>query len=380
MYKIFIYSSVALISLFTFTGCAAKSEAKSLSSLEAQVNRVESIVTSTDKDDISSVSPATSLTSTGYSVIQNHKANSYNNMIRENQLKQELLTLNSTLKSSLSQELSLDKNKANAIKTLSSNISKNLTKYNETKEEVKTSVKNIRQNLKPSNVNIVNAESEYISLNGNMSERYIYLCNIYDNLEQAYILISGSNYTSEQNNSSTISETTQKSTQENTDNPGKMPRFKKNIDSYAPITNNNTESKTSETQTEESNEETDTNKSNIDSFVNNIPPKKNEQVNPYYPSYNNYYGYNNMPNGYGYGYNYQNGYNGYGYQNGNFRRFNPNRNTDSFYPYNKNIDTYRPMPNINYPVTTAKIDNNKENEVKENGVIKLDKENEFKIN
>lgn len=382
--KIIIYS-MSILSLFLLGGCANKSDAQSLTALENQVKRVESIVTTSSSDDISSVSPST-FDLSGYNSIQIHKANSYNNMTKENQLKQEVLSLNSTLKSCLQDDLKLGKTKSSALKTLTSNISENLSKYNNTKSEVKKTVKNINKSLKVPNINTVNAESEYITLNGNMSERYVYLCNIYDNLEQAYILICDccpdDTTITEQTtqNSENKVQTQQSEVKEST---GRFSRFKKNIDSYAPSTKSS-EKQVEETKTTEENESKDIR--NIDTFTNYKQPVNNRyNINNGYNIMPYNYGYNNMPINGGYNYNY-NGYNGYAYNNGygyanGLRRFNPNRNTDSFYPYNRNIDTYRVNPNLNYPVSGNPVQNEEENnkiEVKENGVIELETTNVIK--
>lgn len=354
--KILIYS-MSILSLFLFTGCDSRTDAKSLTALSNQTERIENVVTIDGTDNISSVSPST-FDLSGYNSIQNHKANSYNNMTRENQLKQEIISLNSEVKCCLKKDVKLAKGKANALKTLTSNISENISKYNKTKSEVTKNVRNINRSLKVPNVNTINAESEYISLNGNMSERYVYLCNIYDNLEQAYFLICENcpNCTSEE---TPVQEQT-------TTKQNKITRFKKNIDSYAPQT------KTIEKNEENKTEETQNNSNkNIDSFINNVPPVNN--------GYNNTYGYPNMPiNG---GYNQYNGYyynHGYGYANG-LRRFNPGRNTDSFYPYNRNIDTYRFNPNFNYPVNGNPIEENNSDMVENNENFETQKNHVIEI-
>lgn len=338
--KIIIYS-LSILSLFMLSGCSTNSETQSLTSLQNQVKRVENVVTTSSKDDISSISPATSLPNSNNSIIQSHRANSYNNMTRENQIKEDVLALNSTLKSCLKSDLKIGKTKAKAIKTLSSYISKDLSKYNETKNQVKNSVKNIKQSLKVPNINVIGAESEYIALNGNMNERYVYLCNIYDNLEQAYFLICDCCEkvpTQNQENLSLQSQTEEKST-------NKSFKFKKNIDSY---TTNNSQNK--DTESQKNTERTEDQKviqsrRNTDTFNNYIPPHPN----------NNFH---NIP--YGYGYNQPYAYNGYAYNrygaNG-YGRYNPNRNTDTFYPYNRNIDTYRTYPNYNPPVNSVVVNN-----------------------
>jgi len=91
--------------------------------------------------------------------------------------------------------------------------------------------------LKVPNINIIEAESDYITLNGNMGERYVYLCNIYDNLEQAYFIIcdcADNTYVSEESNKFIENENFQNNSEN--DNKNKNSRFRKNIDSYAPST------------------------------------------------------------------------------------------------------------------------------------------------
>lgn len=356
-HKILIFS-LATLSLFTLTGCSNR-ETKAITNLENQIKRVENIISNTNTDDLSSVSPVTTYNSSS-NTIQNHRANSFNNMTRENQIKEDVLSLNASLKSCLQKNITLGKNKSSAIKTLSSNISKNLSKFSDTKNEIKSSIKNIKQNMKLPNINIVNAESEYIILNGNMGERYVYLCNIYDNLEQAYIIICDC----------CENKTQSKDTEQATDiqdikpdqnQTSKNSRFKKNIDSYAPITNDIEKQVKNNEKTENHNNDY----RNIDSFTNYKPPVSYRYNTPYN------YGYN-MP------YNYANGYNGfaYGYANG-YRRFNPNGNTDTFYPYNRNIDTYKTIPNLNQPVSTSPIEEREDSlKNKENGVIKIQEEPE----
>jgi len=365
MKKKLLLFSLATLSLFTLTGCS-NAQTKAMTTLKNQIERVENIITNSNTDDISSVSPAPTYNSSRNNSITTHRTNSFYNMTRENQLKEEVLELNNNVKSCLKEKVKLNKSKTNSLKTISSNISKNLSKYNETKNQVKNSVKNIKQNLKVPNINIIEAESDYITLNGNMGERYVYLCNIYDNLEQAYFIIcdcADNTYVSEESNKFIENENFQNNSEN--DNKNKNSRFRKNIDSYAPSTKS-PQSKTNEKENESSKTK---NYHNIDTFNNYKPPVKN--------GYNRY----NNPYGYGYNapinnpYNYTNGFNGYtynygyGYANG-FRRFNPNGNTDTFYPTNRNIDTYRTYPNLNYPVSGTPIENDEEKlETKQNGVI-----------
>ena len=119
--KLFVYS-LAVLSLFAMTGCS-NSQAQALTTLENQTERVDNIIAQSEIDDISSVSPSSVYNTQGYSVINNHRVNSYNNMTREEILKEEVKNLNSSLKCCLKNNVKLSKSQANSIKTLSNNLS-----------------------------------------------------------------------------------------------------------------------------------------------------------------------------------------------------------------------------------------------------------------
>lgn len=359
MKKIFV-SLLATSTALLLAGCSNNSDSQALTTLNNQLSRVDEIVSSTSSSEVSEVSPTIIYdNTTTQNSIQNHRAYSYSNMTREEKIRQNILALNGYLKNCTQNEIKLGKQKASAIQSLSSNISKYVTDLNGTKAEVKASVNKIKKNLNNvTKINIDEAESAYISLHNSMNERYAYLCNIYDNLEQACILICGScdycnnydncencndissqntynsnsnnNYaqTNSNNNNNNYNDYNNNSIISENNNKSQDKKFKKNIDSYAPTNDN--------------------------SNINNINQQSyNYQTAPY-----NYYDNNTLNNNYGYnvnGFNGYNGYNGYGYgyNNGYYgynarNRFNPNRNTDTFYAYGRNIDTYRYNPNYNY--------------------------------
>lgn len=339
MKKRLLIFSLATLSLFSLTGCA-NSQSNLTTSLKNQTERVDTVVSQNIADEISSVSPPNTTNKTGS--IHTHRATSFYNMTRENEIKEDISYLNNSLKDCLNKDVKLSKRKQNALKKATSNIGKNINKYNSTKNEIKNSVKVIKQSMKVPDINVVGAESEYITLNGNMGERYVYLCNIYDNLEQAYLLICDCCYDCNSQEENLPKEDLSNNTSENKASP-KHSRFRKNIDSYAPA------------QDYKTNENLNKNNSNV--YSNSKQPAQYNGSYGYNPYYN--YGYNQFPN------------NPYGYANG-YRRFNPNRNTDTFYPYNRNIDTYRGLPNYNYPVSGTPINNPEEEAVKpKNNVINL---------
>ncbi len=330
MKKIFL-SCLGLASILTLGGCSMSSDADAITSLNNQLSSVQSVVSSTSVEEVSDVSPSVTLASDEpYNSIQSLRALSNEKMLREEEIRQKILTLNSTLKSCTNQKYKLGKKKTNALKDISNNLSKYSSHLSETKARVKNSVKQIKRNLKVSNINIEEATSGYITLSNSMNERYAYLSNIYDNLEQASIILDcyctnceHEEYSQhEQEPEINITQGTMPSNrfnedyliQENNNEENSSSKFTKNIDSYRA---SNEQSSTADT----------------------VYPQTPEQVNPQpvprpYPAGG---AYQTPP--------YNNGYysNGYGYYGNG--RINPNRNTDTFYSFNRNIDTYRYNPN-----------------------------------
>lgn len=330
MLKKFLIPCMCIISIGSLAGCAKSNDTQAMTALNNQVERVQSIVSSTNINEIAEVSPSVTLASDEpYNSIQSFRSLSNENMLREEEIRQNILKLSASLKNHSTKKYKLNRKKANAIKEIAGNLSKYASQLNETKSRVKYNVGQIKKNLKVHNINIESATSSYITLNNNMNERYAYLCNIYDNLEQACIIldcnISRKNCCKDcQNDEIVKNEDTQtyQNSQETILETDKG-RSIKNIDNY----------KTNKPQTDNPNEE-HLNNQNIDTLesTNIQQPIPNNPLP--YKYHNNWQApyYNNYPNSY--------------YNN----RFNPGRNTDSYYSFNKNIDTYRFNPNVyNYP-------------------------------
>ncbi len=345
MKKAILCALIGLASI-TMVGCGNNS-AKALTNLDKQLEKVEQTVSSTSSSEVSEVSPSVYYKSNqSSSSLQYYKSQSFQNMTREEEVRQQVLSLNAYLKSSSKNNIKLTKADSEAIKNLSNDLGKYTTQLSKTKSEIKKNVNSIK-NLSKSSKNQTATESSYIMLNNNMNNRYICLCNIYNNLERIYILLGEDNLISDEQNSNS-SEVTQKD--ENNENDKKT--FKKNIDSYVNNGYKTKQNSTSETNSQQNN-------------INSYPQY------PVYPYGTPYYNGYNMPGGYnmynGYGYNGFDFNNGIGY-NGIFggNRFNMGRNTDTFYPLNRNIDTYKFAPNMNGNnfYITASTDN--ENEIDEN--------------
>lgn len=286
------------LSAIILTGCNSN-QTQALNSLKSQLDRVNSVVSSTSTSEVIDVSPNTTYDANSTaSSLQSFKATSYENMLREESLRQDILSLNGHLKSCFNKKYKLGKEKTKAISQLTNNINKYLTSLSNTKDGIKNNVKKIQKNLKSSkNLNLDQAESSYISLNNSMNERYAYMSNIYSNLEQIYNLMNCCN------NDCLNEQTEQNNEKENNG------RSSKNIDTFINSNDQAPQNLTTETQ----------------------PPVVQTPLNQplQYPAQNGFYN-----NGYGNAY--------YGYNRG---IFNPNRNTDTFYPRMRNIDTYRYSPN-----------------------------------
>ena len=356
--KKIIIPCLCLISAFSLTGCTNASN-QTLTSLNNQIERVDNIVSSTNISEVSDVSPDVTLSSNeSYNSIQNFRSLSNENMLREEEIRQDILRLTAQLKCCSGQKYKLSKKKNNALKTITNNLSKYSGYLNQSKIQVKSSVAKIKRNLKVPNINIEEASSSYISLNNSMNERYAYLTNIHDNLEQACIILecdyckqnSCENCQNDENKESNIDINF-----ENQNNVDKTNEFNKlyepsqtsdeideqkgsfkivkNIDSYGPTESNTINN-------------SDTNQT----AINNTSPTNNQIPSSNQPIYNNQLPHNTpypntpIPRPYPTG-NYPHNIRNNRFWNG-YNQANPNRNTDTFYSLNRNIDTYRYNPNF----------------------------------
>lgn len=362
MIKKILVSCICFISLVGLAGCADRGDTKSLTTLNNQLSRVESIVSSTSMSEVEAVSPYVTLDENEpFNSIQSFRALSNENMNKEEDLRQEILSMTQCLKSCTNKKYKLGTKKSNALKDISNNLSKYSSHLNETKSQVKSSVNKIKKYLKVNSINIEEATSSYITLNNSMNERYAYLCNIYDNLEEACIILECNCCNSSENSEIEFENTPYVEDDENFEESNTQEKINaqksenieeenenkiinnttgkkenstpiKNIDTYNPFKNQNTENQ----NIQQGNATIDT--------TNPVAPPQNVTETPYPPFPPNHnHAYNHYPNQYNFGYN---GFNNY-YGN----RINPNRNTDTYYSFNRNIDTYRFNPNYYYNYT-----------------------------
>ncbi len=395
MKKLTLSFLIILIAV-TMIGCSSNNT-KALTQLTSQLDNVAQIVSSTNTSEVADVSPSSfyNTSRTSLDNLQNYKILSYNNMIREDEIRHQVLALNAYIKSYSFDELKLTKNENKAILSLANDLKRYSLQLKNTKANVKNIVNEIKKNTKKTNELTESIESSYLTLYNIMNERFICLCNLYNDLTQTYQIVfkdyivndeknDTSNITESDNNTTNfnpivneIEEVPEIKQSESTNNENSTQNkekkkeerfFKKNIDSYSPY------------------EKISENKQRLNNYINNnnypINPNFNNQnyfSRPYIAPYNNFgynaYNYNNPYSGNNFmfgrfnnGFNGFNGYNTFGY-NGltNGFQFNPTRNTDTFYPFNRNIDTYRLNPNIyNYG------NYNDHNEIPVNAEVKYD--------
>ena len=307
-----------ILSVFCFlvclimVGCSSNSDTQALKNLNSQLDRVTEIVSSTSTSEVSEVSPSfsQSYTNTTYQ-LPRLRENAYQNMIQEEELRQNVLSLSAYLKGNQTKQYKLGKNKANALNDLSSNLSKYASYLNSTKENIKNSVYKIKKSTRIQSLDIEQAKAAYIELGNNMNERLSYLSNLYNTLSEISYMLDNS--LSE--NKNTQNKTTEDTSILNYNNYS-------NDQNISAITNN------------ENNKS-----SNIDTFNNTAIKNNNSQY-----LQNQYLNNNN--------------YNDYNYWHRRNNNFNPNRNTDTFYPKYRNIDTFRYNPNRNDYYNNYQIENN----------------------
>ncbi len=395
--KKIILSSACLLLALTMTGCANSSSSQSVKNLNSQLSNVENVVTTTDTNNMTS---EVGSSSDYYNEEPENKLNQlrnrvYSSILEEKYLKDQIMTLSGILKSSQNTKYKLAKSDSNAINSLSNDLKKYTACLEESRSEVKSYVSKIKKQARSNNVNNQEIASLYQSLDNVMNERKAYLSNLLNTmneiatiLENNNVIDMNTNYDSLNNfysdyynnngqsndNTSDIADMYNNSNQRDYDyrpnrqyqdnyNNGKtindyqynnQNNTNKNMNNKNNITNNyvsnseNTNNDTNNNKTQKGlvknidtykansgNASDNANLANNENNVNNNMIANNRMRYP-----GNAYNrpYNNRPYSNPY---YNNYYPNYGYNRG----FNPGRNTDTYYPLNRNIDTYRINPN-----------------------------------
>lgn len=311
MKKILIASLCSLLAL-TAVGCSNTNETQTLNNLNAQLDRVNTVVAGTSTTEVNSVSPI-QLDYSQPSQIQSIRKTAYNNMMREEELRQEVIGTINYLKSSLNKKYKLGKSKNSALRSLTQNLDTHTTSLGYTKQSVRQNVAKIQRYTNAQNSDSNITRSAYNELDNLMQARAVYLENLQNTMNEICNILDSSVVTEENKTQNNLQNSKSFNTNNFDYNTQSKPNYerrntiRRNIDTY-----NNQIKNNENVEEDDSSQETSNISNNYYGYTNN----------PYYSNYNNYY--NNL---------YNRDY-----------RFNPNRNTDSFYPRVKNIDTYRFNP------------------------------------
>lgn len=342
MKKVILSLMIILVAI-TMIGCNNKST-KAMTNLKNEIDSTEQTVFSSYVREVSDISNPAYFSNTASDEFRYHKQLIYENLSREEELRQQVITMSSFLKSKYDESLKLSKNQIYNAKMLTSNLKKYNEQLRNTKNDVSSFSNCIKNSIKDTSIDYDNANLCFVTLNNSLNERYMCLCNIYNDLEEIYMLffenIENNPPPVIEENKPEILEESYKKVENNEEIKKDEKGLKKNIDSYNPYRNINN----------------DTNQQQKEIPYNNRNYPQNE--NNYNPVYNNYPINNNLP----YNQNYNNfinqRYSPYGYNFYNINRFNPNRNTDTFYSFNRNIDTYRFSPSFYKNQTLYNFPNN----------------------
>ncbi len=386
MKKIFLFLMCVLFAV-TMVGCSS-SDSKALKELDSQLSKTESLVSSTSTSEVSEVSPKICYDCTD-TQINSLRNRAYNDMVLEEDLRQEILSLSAFLKDGqIKNKYKLSKKAAASLNELTDNLEKYTDCLSDTKNEIKTTVNGIKKYTSVGTVNSYQAISGYTTLANTMNERNAYMNNILVTLNEISNLLNDSIVIQEDaitdqnntNNETSQNNTTQPSQIENPNtcnsNNNTSQNYQQNKTSGGNYDYQNQSSQPQNGQNYSNriiNQNlTDDNQNNT--INNQATPKENkprrpllrkniDSYNPYSKSYleennqiinNQNYNTNDRNNSYNStitdNTNNANYNNTAGTTYGNrgslkYNRINPNRNTDTFYPKYINIDTYRYYPN-----------------------------------
>lgn len=295
--KKLVLSTICGVVCLTLVGCSS-SQPQALTDLSTQLERMQNTVSSISSSEVYDVTPMSYnyLSSSNNLDVAGRTStlmqNSQNTLATHENLRSQINASCATLKATLGQKYNLSKNQKKAIKTLTSALNRYSTEISNKSGDIKNATQIIKKYKSYDNINADQLNVGYTALNNAMQERIALFSNVLNTIEQVESVLNNSR---REDTTSQINQT----------------KKVKNIDTYNPA--GTTEPQTVEYQT-----------------------PTNQNVN-YQQNYN-YTG----TNGY-----WNNGY----WNNGYYRNsLNPGRNTDTYLPRYRNIDTYRPVrpvPNQN---------------------------------
>ena len=306
---IYLYALIPLL-LISLSGCS-ENDSQVMNNISSQIEKTSGVVNSTNSNEVNTVSIR--YDDNTLPIIQ-VKNTAYLNMLYEEELRQDVLEMTAVLKMKQNKNYKLGKSKSNAINHLLKNVEYYTNNLSKTKKDVKEKVNDITKYTSVKSVDGNLARSSYLELNNLMQERATYLTNIRNALVEINNIIDDDKVFYNQKADNLIENNTK-------------------------THNNELESEKNSPNVVKNDKETI---KNIDTFDNSANDYANETQNYNRElEYNKEYNfirppYNQMQNNPNFYYN--------GYRN---TLFNPNRNTDTFYPRISNIDTYRYNPYYN---------------------------------
>ncbi len=351
--KKFFLGALALTMCVALTACGSAKPDATISSLSTQLDNTANIVSK-----VQTISP-TDISTNDMSQFSTMSAESARgSLANEEYYKMDILNKTAKIKNGLS-GLKLSKAQASAIRDLTDNLTKYTNSVSNSKSELSSTVKSISSMKKNYNKNQDKINAKLNRLANNSNARVSYYQNILNTLDQIeqYIQPSQDEKSLGYNIADVedvVDDTNQEQEKEDKQVTHKRHNMKRNIDTYLPQT-------TCPECGKEINGKVCPNCGKTvvipervhqtDNRLNNgVAPINYGYGNGAMPMYNGYYGYNgnfmNPANPYGFNSNninygaYPNRFGGnYGFYGNNM--LNPNRNTDTYAPYMRNIDTYK---------------------------------------
>ncbi len=338
--KKIIIGMVAITMCVSLAACGNSTESTAINNLSNQLDETSHVVSNIqtiNPADVSITKPSLESLSTQSERLYNNAISTQTSLLSEDYYKMEILNRTSKIKADLGKDVKLSKAQANAIKDLTSLLAKYTNSVSYTKNELDSTVKSISSLKKNTEKNAEKINAKLLRLASNSNTRSCYYQNILNTLDQIEDYINCDDCDKSEENAESDS------SQENSS-------IKKNIDTYLP--NESEENKTVETPNSpvmpiyNSNNFNRMNYRFMNGAYGGMYGMPNGYQNGMYP--NAPYGYNNM----------------YGYENGAYG-VNPMRNTDTYGPMMRNIDTYKDVPATKLE-KTENTDDKKNDEIKEN--------------
>lgn len=319
--KIFLGMSALVLSL-ALAGCGGTSEENAVNNLSSQLDKTNNSIATvreyseTDLDLTKEMLDKLA-TNENCKQIQRNVQIAKNALMAENYYRNSVMNETAKIKQHLSRgDLKLAKNQVSALKDLSANLSKYNNNVTRSSSEFNSTFRNFKNSKRSAHKNPERINTRLNKLACNSNARCAYYENLLNTLNQVEDILGI--YNNETNNNQTINKPSEKEIEnENSQNSTQNDKIEeennsglvKNIDTYRPIQDVN-------------------NSNNVN--INNLPANNN---------FNNMNFANNYPN------NIANNPNNMMYYPDNMigRRhvLNPNRNTDTYGPTIRNIDTYR---------------------------------------